>query len=141
MTGRFWVLGALALALQGCGGGSVADPSDCRIKGAKSMLVAEMAFGRNIKGGPGVSDADWAEFQRETLTRAFPDGLTVIDAVGQWVDPRAKRMVNEPSKFVFVAAPDTPATAAALREVTDVYKRRFGQESVMIVANPRCVAF
>jgi len=137
MRRRIWVLGALAVALQGCGGGSVADPSDCRIKGAKSMLVAEMAFGRNIKGGPGVSDADWAEFQRETLTRAFPDG----DAIGQWVDPRAKRMVNEPSKFVFVAAPDTPATAKALREVTDVYKRRFGQESVMIVANPRCVAF
>ena len=138
---RILAVGLLALLLQGCGGGSVADPSDCKFQGSKSMLVAEIAFGRNVKGGPGVSDADWAEFQRETLTRQFPDGLTVMDAVGQWTDPRAKRMVSEPSKFVFLAAPDTPATLQSLRIVTDAYKRRFGQDSVMIVVNPRCVAF
>ncbi len=133
--------GALALLVQGCGGGSAADPSECRFQGARPMLVAELAFGRNVKGGPGVSDADWTEFQRETLTRQFPDGLTVIDAVGQWTDPRAKRMVSEPSKFVVIAAPDTPATLQALRSVPDSYKRRFGQESVMTIVNPRCVAF
>jgi len=136
--------GAIMLALLllcGCGGGSVADPSDCKFQGAKSMLVAEMAFGRNIKGGPGVSDAEWTEFQRETLTRQFPDGLTVMDAVGQWTDPRAKRMVSEPSKFVVLAAPDTQATLQSLRIVTDTYKRRFGQDSVMVIVNPRCVAF
>lgn len=141
MKMRLSAIGTLALLLQACGGGSVADPSDCKFQGAKSMLVAEMAFGRNIKGGPGVSDSDWAEFQRETLTRQFPDGLTVMDAVGQWTDPRAKRMVSEPSKFVVLAAPDTQATLQSLRIVTDAYKRRFGQDSVMVIVNPRCVAF
>jgi hypothetical protein len=140
MKMRFSAAGVLALLLQGCGGGSVADPSDCKFQGAKPMLVAEMAFGRNIKGGPGVSDAEWAEFQRETLTQQFPGGLTVMDAVGQWTDPRAKRMVSEPSKFVILAAPDTQATLQSLRIVTDAYKRRFGQDSVMIIVNPRCVA-
>lgn len=139
---RFWLVGALAVLVQGCGGGgSVADPSTCKFQGAKPMLVAEMAFGRNVKGGPGVSDADWADFQRETLTRQFPDGMTVLDAVGQWSDPRAKRMVSEQSKFVLLAAPDTQATAQALRSVTDAYKRRFGQDSVMVIVNQRCVAF
>lgn len=139
---RIWLIGALALLVQGCGGGGgVADPSTCKFQGAKSMLVAELAFGRNVKGGPGVSDQDWTEFQHETLTPQFPDGLTVLDAVGQWSDPRAKRMVNEPSKFVILAAPDTQATAQALRIVTDAYKRRFGQDSVMVIVNQRCVAF
>jgi hypothetical protein len=141
MTTRFLRMAAVAMLLGGCGGGSVADPSDCKFHGAKSMLVAEMAFGRNIKGGPGVTDTEWAEFQRETLTRQFPDGLTVMDAVGQWTDPRAKRMVSEPSKFVVLAAPDTQATLQSLRIVTDTYKRRFGQDSVMVIVNPRCVAF
>jgi len=141
MTKRFLRMAAVAMLLGGCGGGSVADPSDCKFQGAKSMLVAEMAFGRNIKGGPGVTDTEWAEFQRETLTRQFPDGLTVMDAVGQWTDPRAKRMVSEPSKFVVLAAPDTQATLQSLRIVTDTYKRRFGQDSVMVIVNPRCVAF
>ncbi|MSP31192.1 MAG: DUF3574 domain-containing protein, partial [Acetobacteraceae bacterium] len=131
LNGRIWLAGALALLVQGCSRGeSVADPSSCKFHGAKPMLVAELAFGRNVKGGPGVSDADWAEFQRDILTGQFPDGLTVMDAVGQWSDPRAKRMVSEPSKFVILAAPDTQATAQGLRVVTDAYKRRFGQESV-----------
>jgi len=141
MTARFLSMAAVAMLLGGCGGGSVADPSDCKFQGAKSMLVAEIAFGRNIKGGPGVTDTEWAEFQRETLTRQFPDGLTVMDALGQWTDPRAKRMVSEPSKFVVLAAPDTQATLQSLRIVTDTYKRRFGQDSVMVIVNPRCVAF
>jgi len=141
MTARFLSMAAVAMLLGGCGGGSVADPSDCKFQGAKSMLVAEIAFGRNIKGGPGVTDTEWAEFQRETLTRQFPDGLTVMDALGQWTDPRAKRMVSEPSKFVVLAAPDTQATLQSLRIVTDTYKRRFGQDSVLVIVNPRCVAF
>ncbi len=131
----------LALLVQGCGGGSVADPSACRFEGAKPMLVVELAFGRNVKGGPGVSDAEWAEFQRDVMARHFPDGMTVIEAIGHWADPRAKRTVSEPSKFVIIMAPDTPATLQAVRAATDHYKRRFGQESVMTVVNPRCVAF
>jgi hypothetical protein len=136
---------AATLLLAGCGGSSsaptTAPEAACAYPGARPMLVAELAFGRNIKGGPGVSDADWAQFQQETLTRQFPDGMTVIDAVGQWTDPRAKRHVSEASKFVIIVAPNTPTTLQSLRIVTDAYKRRFGQESVMVATNPSCVSF
>ena len=113
----------------------------CAYPGARPMLMAELAFGRNVKGGPGVSDADWTQFQAETLTRQFPDGMTVVDAVGQWTDPRAKRSVSEGSKFVIIVAPDNDATRQSLRLVTDAYTRRFGQESVMVATSPSCVAF
>ena len=113
----------------------------CTHAGSKPMLIVEMAFGRNVKGGPGVSDADWAQFQRETLTRQFPDGMTVLDATGQWTDPRAKRLVTEPSKWVILAAPDTSATEHSIKLATDAYKQRFGQDSVMVITNSRCVSF
>lgn len=141
MPGRFLVAAALLL-LAGCQTLATAPiVGTCTRAGSQPMLVIEMAFGRNVKGGPGVSDADWAQFQTETLTRQFPDGLSVMDAAGQWADPRAKRLVNEPSKWVTIAAPDTSATEQSIKIVTDTYKRRFGQESVMVITNSRCVSF
>ena len=113
----------------------------CSYPASKQMLLVEMAFGRNVKGGPGVSDADWEQFQRETLSEQFPDGLTVLDGIGEWADPRAKRMLTERSKWVIVAAPDNSATVQAIKTVTDAYKRRFGQDSVLVITNTRCVAF
>jgi len=141
MRGPLLAAFAAPLLLAGCGGGATAPETACAYPNARPMLVAELAFGRNVKGGPGVSDADWTQFQLESLTRQFPDGMTVIDAVGQWTDPRAKRPVSEASKFVIIVAPDTATTVQSLRIVTDAYKRRFGQESVMVATSPRCVAF
>ena len=130
-----FALSACATDLPVIGAGSCAYP------GAKTMLVAELAFGRNVKGGPGVSDNDWAQFQRETLSRQFPDGMTVQDAEGEWADPRAKQLVREPTKWVKLALPDTPASLQAIRTATETYKRRFGQDSVLVITNQRCVAF
>jgi len=146
MRGPILAAFAATLLLAGCGGSGSApatapEATSCAYPGARPMLAAELAFGRNIKGGPGVSDADWTQFQHETLTRQFPDGMTVIDAIGQWTDPHAKQPVSEASKFVIIVAPDTQATLQSLRIVTDAYKRRFGQESVMVATNLRCVSF
>lgn len=141
MPGRLLVAAAL-LSLAGCQTLATAPiVGTCTRPGSKPMLVVEMAFGRNVKGGPGVSDADWSQFQTETLTRQFPDGLTAMDAIGQWADPRAKRLVTEPSKWVTIVAPDSSATEQSIKIVTDTYKRRFGQESVMVITNSSCVSF
>lgn len=142
MPGRALALLLATLTLAGCQTLATAPiVGACSLPNARQMLLVEMAFGRNVKGGPGVSDADWARFQAETLTQQFPDGLTVLDAQGQWRDPRAKRLVSEPSKWVIIAAPDSSATNTAIKTVTDTYKARFGQESVMVVTTTSCVSF
>jgi len=141
MSGRPLAVAALLL-LAGCQTLATAPiVGSCTRTGSQPMLRVEMAFGRNVKGGPGVSDADWAQFQTDHLTKHFPDGLTVVDAIGQWTDPRAKRLVTEPSKWVTVIAPDNSATEQSIRSATDTYKRRFGQDAVMVISAPSCVSF
>lgn len=85
----------LVLLLKGCSSGMAPRPT-CQFQGAKLMLVAGMIFGRGVKGGQ-VSDANWTEFQRDILTKQFPQGLTVTNSSGQWVSSRLKGTVNESS--------------------------------------------
>jgi hypothetical protein len=109
--------------------------------GTAPMLVAELFFGRNIGDNPGVDDAAWASFLRDTLTPRFADGLTVVDATGAWRDPQSGVTIHEPSKLVIVAMPDRPASYEALTAVMDAYKRRFDQRSVGLLLDRRCGAF
>ena len=66
----------------------------------RPMLRAELYFGRNIGGRLGVSERQWARFLAREITPRFPDGLTVLDARGQWRDPARHVLVREPSKLV-----------------------------------------
>jgi hypothetical protein len=105
------------------------------------MQRIELMFGRNIRGHAGVGDAAWARFLAREITPRFPDGLTVVDAAGQWRDPATGRLAREPSRLVIiVTAGDAPAddkTAA----IVAAYKQRFDQKSVGVVTSAVCAAF
>ena len=58
-------------------------------------MVAELMFGRDIGGGVGVSEPEWQHFVARELVSRFPDGLTIIDAIGQWRDRDSGRIVRE----------------------------------------------
>ncbi len=133
--GRRGPMLALAL-LAGC---AQSDP--CVAVGGHPSLVATMLFGVDAPGG-GVATADqWAGFERDVVTPRFPDGFTVLDAHGQWRDPRTGQIGAEPSRVLLIAAPPTPATTLALEAVARDYKSRFGQRSVGILLDRSCAAF
>jgi hypothetical protein len=107
----------------------------------KPMQRIELMFGRNVRGQAGVGDAAWATFLAREITPRFPDGLTVIDAAGQWRDPATGRIAREPSRLVIiVTAGDAPADQKIAAIVT-AYKQRFRQKSVGIVTSAACAAF
>lgn len=109
--------------------------------GGDSMTVAELYFGRNIGGRPGVSRAEWRRFLDGEVTPRFPDGLTVHDGAGQYRGADG-RLVREPSKILTLILPAlNDETRARLAAVADAYKQRFRQESVMTVLRPACVSF
>ena len=105
------------------------------------MIVAELFFGRSIRGREPLSDPEWAAFAAETVTPNFPAGFTVVDGVGQWRNPRTGQIAREPTKILLVAAVPDADLAHRLAAVIDAYKLRFHQQSVGVVTREACAAF
>jgi hypothetical protein len=129
-------LGALLL-LASC----AAAPPPCPT-GAAPATIAEAYFGRNVKSGAPVSEAEWARFMAEVVSPAFPDGLTVLDGMGQWRNA-AGQINKEDSKVLVLVLPGQDQAAAAWRltPVVAAWKARFAQESVLTVFRAGCAAF
>jgi hypothetical protein len=77
---------ALTFALPGCHGPTFAPTESglLRTFPGKEMLRTELYFGIARRGGGTVGDDEWRAFLRDEITPRFPDGLTVLDARGQW---------------------------------------------------------
>ena len=120
---------------------SAPAPYACLLPSEQRMLVAELFFGRRIKGRAPLTDAEWAEFAANTITPNFPDGFTVFDGAGQWRNPRTGQIARDPTKILLVAAPRTPDLARRLSALIDTYKTRFHQQSVGLITRDSCAAF
>ena len=94
-------------------------------------IMADVFFGRNIGASLGVSDDAWSAFVDSEITPRFPDGLTVLDALGQWRDSENGTIVRERSKVlrVILSAPDSRAKLTA---IAAAYKEQFHQQAVML---------
>ena len=127
----------ILLLLAGC----ATAPQPCPV-GASPATIAEAYFGRNVKTRAPVTDGEWARFMADTVTPAFPDGLTVLDGAGQWRNA-AGQISREDSKILLLVLPgqDQAAAATRLAPVTAAWKARFAQESVLTVFRAGCAAF
>ena len=117
-----------------------AQPLTCSTA-QKPMQVAELLFGRKIGDRIGVSEAAWARFLAREVTPRFPDGLTVINASGQWRDRERNKVVREPSKVVQIVLPGAADDEEKLAAVIEAYKREFRQQGVGLIIRPACVRF
>ena len=113
----------------------------CLLPAEQRMLVAELFFGRGIKGRAPLTDAEWAGFATHTITPNFPDGFTVFDGEGQWRNPQTGNIARDPTKILLVAARRTPDLARRLSAVIDAYKTEFHQQSVGLITRDLCAAF
>jgi len=107
----------------------------------KPQQVADLLFGRKIGDHVTVSEGAWRRFVGREITTRFPDGLTILDGRGQWLDPKTKRIVREPSSVVMIALPGNAEDHDRLDLIADLYKRQFRQQSVGIIVRPACVSF
>ena len=130
------IVAVIAQALSAC----TVLPQAC-VPPAESMVTAELFFGRKIGDRIGVSEAAFAAFLAREITPRFPDGLTVVDAKGQWRDSERNVLVREPSKLVLLIFRDEPARRESLGAIAEAYKRQFQQQSVLISARASCVSF
>lgn len=101
----------------------------------------QLYMGRGGSGGEAVNETEWDAFLTDAVTPRFPDGLTVLDAKGQW---RGSDDVvqKESSKVLIILTPNGDEDAKELiEEVIDEYKWEFNQESVLKTVSKTCIAF
>lgn len=130
----------LALLLSGCVSVDIDGASPVCRPGLQPRITADLYFDRNSGPSLVVSDADWARFLDEEITPRFPDGLSVSDIAGQWKGEDSL-VVREPAKVVMIVLSGEAGEYARLDAVRDAYRKRFGQESVMLVQRQACLGF
>jgi len=127
-----WTLAALT-AIAACASkhAEVVPESMPSCQAGETGLVRDVLyFGRNRPTGGEVADADWETFLGAVVTPRFPDGLTVVEAHGQWRG-RSGIVERERTELVTLLHPADPASQRAIEEIAIEYKRRFGQEAVL----------
>ena len=127
---------ASALVLAGC---ASIQRTGCPA-GLAPAQTAEMIFGRNIGGAPGVSDADWTSFVDTEITPRFPDGFTVFEANGQW-RARDGAIARERSKMLLIVTAGASGVDRKLADIRQVYRQRFKQQSVLLIIGRGCAGF
>ena len=120
--------------------GAVAEPVTCP-QSLAPRIVVQLLFGRGKADGGSISPADWNGFVANEITPRFPDGLTVIDATGQWLNPQQGAIIKEESKMVEIVLPSDSYDAAKIDGVIDSYKRQFRMLSVGLIVQTACVRF
>ena len=117
------------------GAGATTCPS-----GTELFAEYRLFFGRSQGEVEVVSEEAWRAFLAEEVTPRFPDGLTVLDAAGQWREGSGT-IVRERTKLLLVLAPPSADAMRRTDEIAEAYKHAFGQSSVLRVVTEACVSF
>ena len=104
---------------------------------AKGWARSELYFGvgsEDARGADtGISEAQWRAFLDKEVTARFPDGLTVFDAYGQWLN--RDRGSAEPSrlksKVLVILHEDTPQRTADIEAIRLAWKQATKHQSVL----------
>ena len=127
----------LVLTAAGCAGsGPALEP----LPGTQALVRSELYFGRLKPDGGVVTDAEWRAFVAEQVVPRFPDGFTVLDALGQYRG-RDGQIIAEPTKILLVVHEPDARPRASVQELRDVYRRLFQQESVLLIESPARAGF
>jgi hypothetical protein len=115
-------------------------PSDApylphRLSTCTPQVQSRLYFGLVTPEGP-LGDAQWQAFIDDVVTPRFGDGLTVLDARGQWRDARSGATTREASRVVEIVHADAPQRQRELAEIATHYKARFRQQAVLVTQAP-----
>lgn len=78
-----------------------------------------------------IDDREWQAFVEGVVTPRFPEGLTILEATGQW-QARDKRITRESARVIEIIHDESRSAARHVAEIAAEYKTRYRQESVLI---------
>lgn len=140
MRHRFAILATLALAYAGCT--SVAgSPTQSACRTGDAMIETQLFLGLSKSGGGQVSAVQFDRFVKDEVVPRFPEGFSVLDGKGFWLDGQTKRTISERSKVIVRLHPPDAAADVAIDAIAGAYKTRFAQEAVLRVDKAVCARF
>jgi hypothetical protein len=96
---------------------------------ADAWQRCELFFGLSIPGGGQVSAEQWQAFVDREITPRFPQGLTVLQAQGQWRNAQGG-IDREASRVLVLLLPAEAARGPLMDELRSRYREQFRQEAV-----------
>jgi hypothetical protein len=101
----------------------------------------ELYFGSDKHDGTAVTKAEFMQFVDSEVTPRFPDGLTLLNGYGQFLDSSSV-IEKERSMVLILFYPLTAFDAnKKIQEIREIYKTQFLQESVLRVDSVSNVSF
>ncbi len=139
-TGVLATVAALAVCAFILSCSSQAQTNPCP-EGTEPYTEYRLFFGRGNADNPrAVSDEAWSEFLEDTITVRFPNGLTVLDAYGQYTDSTSTLIKEDTKVLIILVSPDADS-APRIDSIIEEYKRRFTQEGVLRQVINTCISF
>jgi len=135
---RFLMTVCMVASLGGCAG---SGPAPCGPGLGSSVTLFTLFFGRSIPGRGDLTDKEWQVFLDRTITANLPNGYTILDASGGWMNPVTHKTVKEPTKVLLVALPDVPDSLTAVNRIRTAYQIDFHQQLVGMTIQSGCGTF
>jgi len=88
-----------------------------------------------------IGEAEWRAFLDREVTPRFPDGLTVIDAYGQWLFRGRTEPNRLPSKILLILHENTAERRNDIEAIRLAFKQLSGHQSVLWASSPVDVSF
>ncbi len=137
-----WLKSIAAIVLVvGLGACTPPGRSTCSPGAGNPMTLFTLYFGEAIHGRANLTDQEWQSFLDHTVTVALPNGYTILDANGAWLNPRTGNTAREATKVLIAALPDTDDSQAAINRVRSAYQSEFHQQLVGMTVQSACAAF
>lgn len=107
---------------------------------AQNFIKEELYFGLGEPEGQQVSETQWQMFLQREITTRFPQGLTVVNAYGQYLNS-SKQLIRENTKLVILIHQNNYQENNLVEEIIAIYKKTFRQESVLRVTSVSQISF
>ncbi len=105
------------------------------------MRIFTLYFGRSVAGRAEVSDKEWREFRDQVISPELPNGYTVLDGQGAWMNARSHATIAEATKILVVALPDRDASLGAINAIRSNWQHRYHQYVVGMTIQSGCGSF
>jgi hypothetical protein len=123
-------------------GGCDAPPTErCASGYGPPVTVFTLYLGQAIPGRRDLTGKEWQSFLDNTITANLPNGYTILDARGAWINPVARKTIKEATKILVAALPEVPDSLTAITRIRTDYQVKFHQQLAGMTVEQACGSF